>query len=351
MKLFLSLLLICTLTSFGQILIKPTAKCFSYEGRFDFGTEAMARFSYSGSTIYFTLDGSAVDLFLGTEKTNRNQVYYTILVNNKLYDVVKVTQTKRKYSLKLYTKGIYKVKIFKRTEAAVGTGLFYGVTPIDGKLIKNTPEFDVKLMVIGNSITCGYGNLFAFDPKKDNNQHFTPANEDNYQSWATLLTNSLNAERHTIAFSGKGIYQNGNESKTETMPQLFDFMNPFDTTVSWNHKNYQANVIVINLGTNDFRDKNLEEAKFVSAYIDFVEKLKRLYPEAKIVCCSGPMLGQALPKLRACVKTVVYNFKKDVYAFEFAAQKAPLGEDYHPNVHTHKTMANNITPFIEGLLK
>ena len=66
---------------------------------------------------------------------------------------------------------------------------------------------------------------------------------------------------------------------------------------------------------------------------------------------SYPAGYQAWTSIRADVQEVVDAFvaagDSKVLYFQFATQSSPYGEDWHPTVATHQTMADALIPFVE----
>jgi hypothetical protein len=70
-----------------------------------------------------------------------------------------------------------------------------------------------------------------------------------------VLARSLDAELSTVAWSGKGVYNNYNGNRVEPMPKLYDRAVPNDKNSPWDFS-WQPDLIIINLGTNDYSTNN-----------------------------------------------------------------------------------------------
>jgi len=71
------------------------------------------------------------------------------------------------------------------------------------------------------------------------------------------------------------------------MPSKYDYVAE-ENELKWNYKAWAPQVVVINLGTNDFCGGFIPDRDdFVRTYINFINKIQGNYPEAKIICTIG----------------------------------------------------------------
>jgi hypothetical protein len=113
--------------------------------------------------------------------------------------------------------------------------------------------------------------------------------------------------------------------------------------------------VVVNLGTNDYRRPADDEA-FVRTYLGFVHELADAYPVAHLFLAVGPMFpseaGARRPTHRSMVALVqqVHSALKHgglghrVHVLEMTPQTGIMGFgcDYHPNLWTHRQMAQSL---------
>ena len=133
-----------------------------------------------------------------------------------------------------------------------------------------------------------------------------------------------------------------------TMPQVFDKVNLRANTMHWNFKNYQPQVVTICLGQNDGVQ---DSAKFVGAYVDFINKVRDHYPEAYIICLTSPMADGTLTETLKKQLTAVVDFvnkkgdkKVGKYFFKKRYHK---GCGDHPDLAEHKEISDELTEFIK----
>ena len=320
-----------------------------YIGRFDFSDFAGPKFAWSGSTITANFDGTEAKATIKSQGDN----WFNIIVDGVVKTPINVNNTTKTITLASgLTSGKHTVTVFKRTEAQVGVAQFLGFDFGSGKLLAPPPEAARKIEYIGDSITCAYGNEGT-----DRNQPFTPPNQNAYLSFASLTARNLNADQITVAYSGKGVFRNYGGNMQEVMPVLYPRTIPQDPNTIWDYKSWIPDVVVINLGTNDFSTDAPSETSFVNAYKGLVCRVRSQYPDAHIFCTMGPMLwGDSIPTCRGYLTKVVDSFKSggdsSVHFFEYPQQleQDGYGEDWHPSIKTHQKMSDLLTNAIKETL-
>lgn len=331
-------------------------------------------FSQSGTNITFGTNAKIFSLLIQSEPVSIDTSvsnWFTILLNNEYHSTLFIKPGKHFYPFEIPESNPETnfITLVKSTESFVGEVKFCGIQIPRGahcKIIDPTFfENKLKIQFIGNSITCGYGNMVSIPspPKGNPNTGFHTINENAYEAYGMKTARNLNALSTLVSFSGIGLCRNFDTDTNETMPKIYDRIHLQDKESHlWDHAKQQPDIIVINLGTNDyFAESNgnmLDDSVFVKTYIAFVSKLIKLYPKAKIICANGSMMSNDFPKGRKCwtriqrnIKAVKNHFKesqdKKIFTFFFTEQKSPYGENYHPSLATHTQMAKELTTFIQ----
>lgn len=254
------------------------------------------------------------------------------------------------------------VSIVKLSESPMST---IGIKEIKatGSKIAPTPNKDLFIEFIGDSITCGYG---IDDPDKDH--HFSTKTEDVTKAYAYRTAEKLNADYSMVSFSGYGIISgySSNDKKVEaqTVPQFYTKLGYSwaangsftPANVDWDFSKRQPDLIVINLGTNDdsYTKTNSErQQEYCDAYVEFIKKIRENNPDAKILCTLGVM-GD---RLFDYVQLAVYNYTEqtgdsNVSAMKFDVQLPDDGysADWHPSVTTHEKASEKLAAEIKSLL-
>ncbi len=359
----------CTKTSTsskGTTFIAPSDTNFSYLGRIDYSNPASLHFVHTGVSIHFRFEGSTCIVHLKNKSKEKDSEgnfyknYYNVIVDNKKSQLFAVSNADETIRVKDLGKGIHDVIIFKRTEALVGEGIFEGIDiEKDKTLLPIIDKRAVKIEFIGNSITCGYGNEGT---SKDCS--FSPETENGYLAYGALTARKLNADYLAVAYSGKGMYRNHDGKTDNSMSLIYDRIFP-DSASSprWNNKRFQPNVVVVNLGTNDFVSGIPDSVIFVNTYVNFLKRLRSYYPSATIFCIDGPMINDSYPagvKVFTKVKNYILASKNkmkligDTKIYTFFATPMEEGDyacDSHPNLKRHEKMAEELTKEIKRVMK
>ena len=229
--------------------------------------------------------------------------------------------------------GPHVVTLYKRTESRFGDWHFYGVRVLgqpDKSLLPAPLEHRIEF--VGNSITCGSDALVPVPGMPFNVDY-----QDSYYGYAGQTARILGAEAHIICSSGRGIYINNEGTKEGLLPEVYALTGTRSPlAIAWDHSRWHPDVIVMNLGTNDFASGQNDSASFVNATVDFVQRLRSLHPDAKIVILDGPMLGGTfMARCRRYLdraKEILEGMGlTDLYRFSFDPKgEAPAELNRHP---------------------
>jgi lysophospholipase L1-like esterase len=229
--------------------------------------------------------------------------------------------------------------LFKRTEAKVGEVAFMGFDGA-GEMLPAPPPPPRRIELIGDSITAGYGNEgpSAYCT-------FNPYEENQWLAYGAVAARALGAEQHTIAWSGKTIGE---------MTDYYERTLPDRADSKWDFTSWKPQLVVVNVGTNNFAIVDPGEERFVRIYTKLVTRIRAAYPDALIVCALGPMLSDAYPEgrhnlttARRYMKIAVGKLKETdpkVEFLEFPEQNHAngLGCGFHPSLKTHELMAERL---------
>jgi lysophospholipase L1-like esterase len=350
----------------SMIFVNASDPLISYTGRMDFRSKNDPVFAYPGVSIKLKFTGDAIDMLMQEmgEGDEGHTNYFNVIIDKDKPVVIKLNKKQRIYFLaRNLDLREHTIEIFKRTESSVGTVILHGFRLRRGHrlmALDNIPQR--KIEFIGNSLTTGYGNEVTIEapPKGNPDTGFHSINENNYTAWGALTCRALKAQYVCTAYSGRGMYRNNTGTSIGTMPMVYDYIVPDKADAIWNHQRYIPDVVVIDLGANDFANGVPDSTAFCSTYLSFIEKIRSIHPQTKIICVAGNSLTDAWPvgqqrwtRMRSYLNSVVKksNEKGDaaVYYFELAPQSAPYGEDWHPTNATHKKMSEAIVPFIQTI--
>ena len=330
-------------------LIDADDPFIQYIGRFDFTNPKKVVYDWAGVYIIAKFEGTSCSIRLEDHKNE-----YAIIVDDYAPRLLKTNKdTVYEVATGLKESVPHTIMIQKRTEPLVGIGIFSGFILDKGKKLLSPPKRpERRIEFIGNSITSGYGV-----EGKNHDCHFSVETENACMSYAAITSRALNADYSLVSYSGRGVVRNyGDKNKTSInpMPSLYDRTCFFDSTKHWKFNEWIPQVVVINLGTNDFSTKPFPDKRvFQSAYNKLINRVRTLYPMVTIFCICGPMIEEpCLSEIKEVVEQqqMVEGRDKDVFFIEIKRSimnDSDWGCDWHPNIKGSVKSANIIVPYIK----
>ncbi|MBZ5711346.1 SGNH/GDSL hydrolase family protein [Nannocystis pusilla] len=306
-----------------------------YVGRHDASDPNNIRMSWSGVGAVVRFDGT--DLHADLDDNGR---WFTVVVDGQVQPPLMTAPGPMTYPLATgLAPGEHTVELYRRTEGSFGVTTILGFD-VTGELL-SPPPVTRRIQVIGDSISCGYGNE-GVSPC-----NFSAETENHYRTYGAIAARAVGAELHTIAWSGKGVVNNYGDDVFEPMPQIYDRTIAGDGGAQWDHAAWQPDVVVINLGTNDFStDDDPPEDVFVPAYVAFLSHLRDVYPDAFILPVAPLLWGDEATMVAGYLQSVVdqRHAEGDLDVAFVDINAAPVGSgcDGHPSVATHEGMAQNL---------
>lgn len=256
------------------------------------------------------------------------------------------------------------VRLMKYSEVAFADLGFVSID-VDGMVLPYEDKGRKLVEIVGDSITCGYGNegVAEKDP-------FTTGNENPWMAYSGRLSRKLDVDLSLLSWSGNGIISHYLGEYSEE-PRLENFLVPAlypyagaDLEFRRGKREYQAwdfsrqaDLIIINLGTNDssFTREIEERSKwFEDKYVEFLQVIREKNPNAKILCILGAMEECLHENVRLAVERRNEMGDAKVYYLYMPLQLEEDGfaVDFHPTMITHEKMAQRLADFIleKGLL-
>jgi hypothetical protein len=334
-------------------LITYSDKQISYEGRIQYSNDA-AILIWPGTSVKINFRGTGISgIFKDADTSN----YYNVIIDHDSIYKMQFDTTKKTYVLASGLRpGKHSLELFKLTEWDKGKTWFYGF--ILDKKNKALPASTLpkrKIEFFGNSITCGYA---IYDIEHDYPFGYY---ENNYDAYAAITARHFNAQYHCTSKSGIGIMVSWFPL---IMPEMYDRLDPTDSTSKWDFAKYTPDVVVINLFQNDswivkqpnneqfknrFGTKAPDEDFIINSYKTFVQKIRDVYPAAQLICMLGNMdITQKGSPWPGYVKSAVEQLNdKKIFTY-FAPYKETFG---HPKVKEQKMLADGLIDFINQHIK
>ena len=348
---------------------KPHA-AVRFDGRFLFapGPTPQAHFAWSHSGLTARFEGTRLAVALrevaptaapGAAPAKHHNVFAVHLDAQPPF-VVTLRPDGSPYLLATgLTPGPHTVSLVKRTEALVGEVIFSGFDfGPGGKLLPAPPPATRRLEFVGDSISAGYGN-------EGSNQScpFTDATENSELAYGPVTARALGADASVIAWSGKGVLRNADNSQDDLLGTLYARLLPQRCELLRGPPQPAVDAVVLNAGTNDFSSGVPPKAAFMAAYRALVMQLRARNPTAHIVCTLGPMLSDNYPRgnlrlslARLYILEVVAQLQaqgeRRLGFLEFPMQDGHLGYgcDWHPSAATHAAMAIQLETYLRDAL-
>ena len=319
---------------FGRVdTTNPDQPRFAWSGtgfaaRFD-GTSLAAQLSVSGASTIFkpVVDGSPQPAFTAPS----GQATYMLASG--------------------LAAGVHTVELYRQTEAPQGESRLTELTVADGALMDPPAGLGRLIEVVGDSISCGYGDLGTL---ADTDCYPT---ESHWDTYGAMAGRALNAEVSTIAASGRGIIRNYGGDTGGTMPMLYPRVIANAATPVWDF-HVEPQVVVINLGTNDISNNKGDPGDpFRDTYVTLLETIRNEYPHTYIIGIIAPLLsGSDLTTIGNHIKdaVAVRNAAGDTNVEFFGNIPAQSTDkfacQYHPNVAENQLMADLLVTEIKAKL-
>ena len=122
------------------------------------------------------------------------------------------------------------------------------------------------------------------------------------------------------------------------------------TSPNWDFSRYQANVVVINLGTND-KSHSVSSADFQNGYVAFLRTVRSKYPNSVILALQT-FSNRYTAETKAAVNTVVAAGDSRVQFVDTTGwiNSSLLSDSVHPNDAGHAAITAKLAPIVSAAL-
>ena len=311
---------------------------------------ANSRFGWSGSGLVATVNGARISVSL---KSEGDTLYLAVIDGSPQPRFKVATGTQTVTLAEGLTATDHRVELYRETEGMMGSSVFQGFT--EGT-VQGAPPYGGRLLeVVGDSISCGYGNLGNdVHPPWDVSCGYTIDTQSAYQSYGAQLARQLDAEVSIVCRSGWGLYRDLSGSSSNVLPTLFDRSVNGSDAARWDFAR-KPDGVVINLGTNDSNANAGGDpgVPYEDASVAFIQSVRGHYPSAWIFLTIGTMTSDPmLAAMQTHLDNVVTRAgDSKVVAIRLTTQNAAAtGCDYHPNVAEDTRIAASLVPVIRQSL-
>jgi hypothetical protein len=355
---FIALLFTCTLYS-QNFTHYPDDPLIRYTGRFDrsLGKDGYY-YSFPGSEIRFRFTGTKLSVYLmQNSATAYADAYVDIRIDDRFKDSLRVKNKDWNTIFTSDSPETHTVSIISRTEPWMGEILFAGLE-LNGRL--ETPETlsPRKILFSGASLETGYGNLASLDFETSKKTEGTFGMMNSYYSYPAMTARDLGAQHICACYGGKGLLRDYQGDTIKQLPELF-----FETTVGnpgekQNMQEFVPDIIVFDLGGNDFETGIPDKKKFTDKYIWMIDTARHLYPHAHIIIAEIFLYPDAIVSDSTYIKTTrdynqtIYDHfrsagDKQVYYWNYSETGIQKwGQAAHPSVETYRKISESLNRFI-----
>ena len=257
------------------------------------------------------------------------------------------------------------IRLIKLSEAPMSIVGIRELIVDDAAFLRPAPAKTHRIEFIGDSITCGYGT-----DDDDLSHTFSTATEDVTKAYAYRTAQALDADYSMVSYSGYGVYSGYVDEEIDTR-NTSELVPPYYTLVGfsrgtyhdvavtmtdWDFSNFEPELIVLNLGTNDnsyCRGNAAREAEFVKCYQDFVTCIRKNNPNVYILCTYGLMNCE----LTRSIEEALNRYRQATGDERISFLPLPTHTDadgyvvdYHPSLGTHRRAAEIVTAKIREIM-
>lgn len=330
-------------------LVRPGDERLQVNGRVGFHGD-IAEIYWPGSSFTIKCAGPEVRAKL---KDEHGFNYFNVIVDDSLVRVLRIDTVEKEYVLATgLSARPHTVELAKRADWFRGKTWFYGFGLAPGASVFPMAAPKRRIEFYGNSITVGA----AVEDTRGDSGDSTYTN--NYASYGAIAARHYHAGYSCIASSGIGLMVSWGSL---IMPELYDRLDPADSSSKWDFSKWTPDIVVINLFQNDcglvnlpghpqfkrrFGDKAPSEEAIVEAYRKFAGGIRGRYPGAYILCVLGTMdaVRPGSPWPGYIRKAVRGLHDRRVLIHIFPYKNSPG----HPKMAEQRKMAEGLIGFIDG---
>jgi len=250
------------------------------------------------------------------------------------------------------TPGDHLVRLEKVTESQEGGGRFIGFYPAAGSTPLPPPSRARRIEFIGDSFTVGYGNISNTKTCTTQEVH---DRTDSQKAFGPLLARRLDADYRINAYSGFGVVRNYNgTSPGQSLPVIYPRLKPDDPAhVDAGSDDWHPQVIVVNLGTNDFStplhageswpDDAALHGDYRAKYIAFARGLLARQPQAQLVLMGSDSFYDEVQKVAAALKA---DARRPVLTLHFGDLELSSC-NFHPSAKDDEMLAASLQALLD----
>lgn len=245
------------------------------------------------------------------------------------------------------SEGLHRVRVFKMTEEDYSTVCLLELFGENLNFYTSPQKPKLKIEFYGDSITAGYGSLGS------SGDTHSADKEDGTSTYAFFAAEALRAQAEILCMQGNSLAVRGWRDSLY-LKDVWKFYSVESTKV-WDFSAEPSDYIVINLGENDaygIAQGYGTEDDFIDGYLEMIAGLRRVNPNAKIICCYG-MMSRSVT-LGSAIENMVENLNREGDSEVFALKMIlcsgyRIGAAGHPGKAGHEENGALLAAFIREI--
>ena len=259
-------------------------------------------FNWSASGFEFKFKGSGVRAEIASNAPGgTNTAYIKIFVDGVEQPDVQLTKATQTVTLAegLDPNVTHTIRVVKRSNARSSTAALVSLKLTDGEKLAPPAQKSKLIEFVGDSITVGY----SASAEASTSSSWSTATEDGTKTYSEYIANAFGADYSVIAVSGRGIARNYGNTTERLIPLLYASLDDYNLEGVKYDFARQADVIVINAGTNDASGTvtGLSKDEFMATLKTFLLDVRAKNPNAEIIYAYGMMSAGWMPQIKTVI--------------------------------------------------
>lgn len=326
------------------IFIPATDARIAVVGRSATHDDNSIHFAYPGVSLNLATTASELTLHI---QSSSEDSFIDVDVSGQPSQIVRVPADQSGVVIRTGNPGeTQTIRVTHRGETWHGLLSVSGLTLKDGELLAAPSLPERKILVLGDSVTCGEAIERQASCKKDSSWWNARL------SYGMLTGEALNAQVNLVCYGGRGLVRSWNGRTDElNLPDYAELaIASAENPIRWDHNRYTPDLILSAIGTNDFSEGIPEAEHYIETYLTLIERLHSLHPNATIAVTEGAILnGEKKAALQGYLQQIAQ--RSDVPVQVIPATWYPGDDcDAHPTKAQHAAMADDLVPVLREFM-
>ena len=292
---------------------------------------------WSASGIEFEYEGSG-DLRVEFEKDNENGSTHSVVFVAEVDGAERVLTVDRSDTYRLASgleQGVHHVLIRRRTMVESGTvGIQVMIKGIrmTGRFLERPADKKYMVAFLGDSITCGVGLT----------------NTDGLATYAVDLSTREGFDYDICSVSGIGVSHSTSRHKSNTMTKYYPYFNYYRSTTLRYFPVRQADLVIVNLNTND-NNTGATEAQYKEDLKTLISEIRDAHgANVKILWVVGMMISPNA-QVNGWLNAVFAELGgESAGLYKVTVETNTAGGSGHPNQASHLAVSRALSVYVRA---